>query len=472
MNSRRHRAPSAPGEAPPAPGDTIAALATAAGPAGIAVVRISGSGAWAVAARVVAPRSGGEAFAGNAGRCRHVRLHDPLTAEVLDDGVMLVFRAPRSYTGEDVVELQGHGGGVAARRLLEAVLAAGARLAEPGEFTRRAFLNGRLDLTQAEAVLDLIQARTDRAAQAARARLDGRLGADIHRLYDSLTAICADIEALLDFSEDDVPEGFMEETARRLGLLLEAVRARVATWHAGHLLREGALVVISGRPNAGKSSLLNALLGCDRAIVSEIPGTTRDAIEESISLDGIPVRLVDTAGLRKTDCAIEAEGVARAGTLVARADLNLHLLDGSRPLDAEDHRHLEALSPARTLLVLGKADLPPRIAPAALPSWACVPVSARTGKGLEDLRRTLGERLGVDQAAPMGSEISTRHRRELEQAADAIAASVDLLAGPPDGLVLAALRLREAALALGRITGRVWSEELLDAVFSRFCVGK
>ncbi len=451
---------------------TIAALATAPGAAAVSIVRISGPEAWAIAARVARLPAHVPDWDAAAGRFLHVRLMHPLSGEALDDGLLLVFRARHSYTGEAAAELQGHGGGVAARRLLQAVLAAGARLAQPGEFTRRAFLNGRLDLTQAEAVMDLIQARTDRAAAAARAQLDGRLGAEIHALYETLTALCADIEALLDFSEEEVPEGFNQDADGRMDRLLEQLRRLISSWQAGHLLRDGALVVISGRPNVGKSSLLNALLGRDRAIVSETPGTTRDAIEEGLVLDGIPVRLVDTAGLRETRCVIEAEGVARAGVLVEQADLNLHLLDGSRPLDEADLGQLAKLAPARTLLAVNKSDLPGCLDRGVLEGWTSVAISARLGLGLDELRQALVDKLGLDATTPMGAEVSARHRRELEDAESAVRDARQLLGGRSDGLVLSAQRLREAALALGRITGRVWSDDLLDAVFSRFCVGK
>jgi tRNA modification GTPase len=453
-------------------GETIAALATAGGPAGVAIVRISGPAARSVAARVVR-QSGDVPWQEMAGRWRHVRVLHPGSDATLDDAIMLVFRAPRSYTGEDVVELQGHGGGVPARRLLEAVLAAGARLADPGEFTRRAFLNGRLDLTQAEAVCDLIQARTERAAQAARAQLDGVLGGEIDALYEGLTEVCADVEALLDFDAEEAPAGCTARGAERLELLTARLRALLATWHTGHLLRDGALVVISGRPNVGKSSLLNALLGRARAIVAATPGTTRDSIEEGMALEGVPLRLVDTAGLRATACDIEAEGVARAGALVAQADLNLHLLDLSRPLTAEDREQLARLAPARTLLALNKCDLSHRLDRDELSGWRSVTICARDGTGLEALRAALAGMLGLNASAPMAADVSARHRQELEVADAAIAEGRRLLLeGGGEGLVLAAEQLRAAALALGRITGRVYSDDLLDAIFSRFCVGK
>lgn len=451
---------------------TIAALATAPGPAGVAIVRISGPASWEVAARVACLPPHVPDWQAAVGRCLHVRMVHPDNDAPLDDGLLLVFQAPHSFTGEALVELQGHGGGVAARRLLDAALAAGAVPAAPGEFTRRAFLNGKLDLTQAEAVLDLIQARTDRAAQAARARLDGSLGNEIHCLYDKLTGICADVEALLDFDEGEVPGEFTASAGERLTPLLQQVHHLAGSWHMGHLLREGALVVISGRPNAGKSSLLNVLLGRERAIVAETPGTTRDAIEESLVIDGVAVRLVDTAGLRETNCVIEAEGVARARALVAQADLNLHLLDGSRQMDADDQRWLAGLAPQRTLLAINKDDLPRLLDTAALAGWEHVAISARQGNGLDGLRRALSRRLGLNSATPMGAEVSTRHRHELERAASALCEGRELLAAGPEGLVLAAQQLRSAAEALGRIIGRVWSDDLLDAIFSRFCVGK
>ncbi len=451
---------------------TIAAPATATGPSGIAVLRISGPEAHAVAARVVCLP---EDFCWEraAGRWRHVRVHHPRTRETLDDAVMLVFRAPRSYTGDDAVELQCHGGSLSVRRLLDAVLTAGARPAEPGEFTRRAFINGRLDLTQAEAVLDLINARTDRAAQAARSQLDGRLGREIDDLYTGLTAVCAEIEAWLDFDETEVPGDFNVRAAETLERLSGSMRALADTWHAGHLLRDGAMVVISGRPNVGKSSLLNALLGHARAIVSSTPGTTRDSIEESLVLEGIPVRLVDTAGLRVTRCEIESEGVARADNLMARADLNLHVLDLSRPLTEEDRRHLDKLKPSRGLLVFNKCDLVPRLDADFSADWRRVRTSAATGLGIDQLKRVLADALGLAEVAPMGLDVSARHRREIESAMEAADEAAGLLReNGAEGLVLAAGSLRRAAGALGRITGREYSEDLLDTIFRRFCVGK
>ena len=476
--------------------DTVVALATAPGRAGIAVVRVSGPEAWSVGAKIAGLSSTPHSLAGT---FRHVRFR-ARGGEVADDGVILFFAAPRSYTGEDVVELQCHGGGIPSRLLLEAAVAAGARPAEPGEFTKRAFLNGKIDLARAEAVMDLVAARTERAATAARAQMDGRLSDAVNAAFDSLVDIQASVEHLLDFDEDEIPPSFCDDSARALFELERQLDHLASNWHAGHLLREGALAVISGLPNAGKSSLLNALLGRNRAIVSDSPGTTRVSIEESFDVDGIPVRLVDTAGLRSGAAdAIEAEGVARSEALIRDADLHLRVVDVSVPLPHEEARAIAALPPDRTIIVLNKVDLVQEtgnreqgignreqdkylLSPISyLPSPICdaicgagnaIAVSARTGANLGALTRLMAKLLSSDEAAASAPEISERHRKEIEAARDAVAAARECLAQGGEGLVLAAQRLAEGAEALGRVTGRVWSEELLDAIFGKFCVGK
>lgn len=450
--------------------ETIAAIATAQGPAGVSVVRISGDKAWRIGAAVAGLDAWPRTLAGT---FRHVRFHNPENGETIDDGIILFFAGPHSYTGEDVVELQGHGGRLPSERLLSAAIEGGARPAEPGEFTKRAFLNGKVDLSQAEAVMDLIEARTDRAAAAAHEQLEGRLSRDIGHLYEDLVTIAADLEHLLDFDEDEVPGTFCEETAGRLADLERRAQGLLSNWRTGTLLREGALAVISGRPNAGKSSLLNALLGRERAIVSAIPGTTRDSIEESIVIAGIPVRLVDTAGLREgSDDLIEAQGIARAGALLKRADLHLRVLDGSLPLDpAAALADLADLPPDRTILVLNKSDK--GLVANPLPDgYRVLSLSAATGDGLDRLRTAIGEMLETDTDAASAPEISERHRLLLATAAEEIACARECLVRDAEGIVLAAQRLETAADGLGRITGRVWSDDLLDSVFSRFCVGK
>ena len=471
--------------------DTIAAIATAPGAAGVAIVRVSGPGAKAVAGRVARR----DFAALPHGTFFHAKFHDPRDGAVIDDGMVLVFHSPRSYTGEDVVELQGHGGRTPARRLLGAVLAAGARQAGPGEFTRRAFLNGKLDLTQAEAVADLIASRTERAARAARSQLDGALGRRLDAIYDSAANICADLEAWLDVEEGEIDAPAITAIAGRIADLEGDIAREIASGHDGRILREGALVVISGVPNVGKSSLLNALLGMSRAIVSDEPGTTRDIVEEGISIDGIPLRLADTAGLRAAPGAIEREGVARAREIMSRADLHIHLLDASgAPLEEQFAALPQDLPRGATIIAVNKCDIAKNGAPffaattaghcggspaavntqtGSAQGWSICYVSAKTGEGLDALRRMIVEKLGLpQQGGDADIAVAERHRAELEEALDhAGLARANLLAGP-EGCVLAANELRATAEALGRITGRVFSDELLDRVFSRFCVGK
>jgi tRNA modification GTPase len=390
----------------------------------------------------------------------------------VDDAVLLVYRAPHSYTGEDTLEIQGHGGSLPSRRLLAAALAAGARLAEAGEFTKRAFLNGRLDLTQAEAVCDFIQAKTERAAQVARAQLDGALGQRIGLLYDQMVTLCADVEHLLDFDEGELPATFAAAAGSALMARVAEIEGLVASWDEGHLLRDGALVVICGRPNAGKSSLLNALLGRNRAIVHAVPGTTRDVIEESCALNGVPLRLVDTAGLRLTDNEVEREGIERAHELMRQADLTLFLVDQSVPWPEDELAAHGALHPARTVVVQTKCDLPSAGALPALGERTHVCLSTVSGAGLDALRAAICEKLGLAHESSGQTVVTLRHVTELRQAARQAREAAETLSEGPDRLVISAKHLREAAEALGRIVGRVYSDDLLDTIFGRFCVGK
>ncbi len=451
--------------------DVIAAIATAAGAAGVCVVRMSGAGALSLGDRLVrglksppSHRAGGTFF--------HADLIHPHSGARIDDVVMLVYRAPHSYTGEDTLEIQGHGGPVLPRLLLEAVLAAGARLAEPGEFTKRAFLNGRMDLTQAEAVCDLIQARTERAALAARAQLNGALGRRVGALYEQVTDFCAEVEHLLDFDDSELPDGFMDGAQGRLDEIKRELAALIGTWREGHLLREGALVVISGRPNAGKSSLLNALLGKERAIVHHEPGTTRDVIEEGCAIGGVPLRLVDTAGLRESQDAVESEGVARARALMRQADINLRVVDLTADDAEEALGELVEFDRDRTLVGLSKCDLPWAYSAALPDGWQAVRFSAKTGVGLDDVRQALLARLGMSGESAGEAFASQRHIAELRTAVAQVQAAGEALSGGGERLVLAANHLRETAEALGRIVGRVYTADLLDAIFRRFCVGK
>lgn len=434
--------------------DTIAAVATAPGRAGVAVVRVSGPDAFAVAAKVAgvaAPGIGGEILPS----VRHVRFRNPVSDTPLDDGVLLAFAAPRSYTGEDVAELQCHGGAVAPRRVLEACLAAGARLARRGEFTERAYLNGKLDYDQASGVLALVDALTDRAADAAMEGASGAAARALRALYDRALALSATIEHALDVSEEELPEGFTRSIAESVNDLRGQTRAEIVRAREGRMLRDGAKVVLAGPPNVGKSSLFNALVGSARAIVSDRPGTTRDAIEAWIDIAGWPVCLVDTAGLRTAADAVEAEGVERAKNIAAAADIILDLHDAPPAVLSG-----EAADLPRKIVVLTKCDLLPGDRPQGL-----VAVSAVTGEGIERLKGVIAERL-VAKAEGAGEAAG-------DARADRLCEIEGILARVPSGdLVLAANAVRDAASRLGAMIGAEYSADMLEALFSRFCVGK
>ena len=430
----------------------------------MAVVRVSGPAAFRIASEV----TGRKVDASMAGRFFHSAFHPvvprvPERPQPIDDGLVLVFASPRSYTGEDVVELQGHGGSIAPRRVLEACLAAGARLARRGEFTQRAFLNGRLDLGMAEAVIDLVDARTERGADDAAARLMGAASRPLEEMYVAAIDLSSRVEHALDFSEDELPEGFSESVSRDVARLASLVERKLSTAREGRILREGALVVLCGRPNAGKSSLMNALLGEGRAIVSDEAGTTRDTIEEGAEIGGWPVRLVDTAGLREAEGEVEREGVRRAEALVAQADVVLHVIEPG------DEAPAPLGIPPSAIRVFSKCDT----TPPPNRTTTHLLTSAKTGEGIDALKDAIAARLGqiaAKSAEETGADVTTRQKEALLAARTALASANGALdAGE---WTIAANELRSASEALGRLLGKVYSDDLLDALFSRFCVGK
>jgi len=453
--------------------DTIAAIATAAGEGAIAIVRVSGPESLAIADRVIAcagappsQRLPGTFVHG------HLRVETEGSRETVDEVIVLIYRAPHSYTREDSVEIQGHGGTTAARRILRALLQAGARLAEPGEFTRRAFLSGRIDLLQAEAVLDLIRARTDRAAAAAVEQLDGRLSRAFDSLYDQLVDIAARIEATLDFPEDEVPGIAMSRVRVTLSSILEQMDALLGTWNEGVLLREGAIVAILGRPNVGKSTLLNAMLGMDRVIVSHVPGTTRDVVEESMSIGGVAIRLADTAGLRETECDIESAGIERARALMSKAAYILYVVDASDVMDSYDREHLERLSPERTVVVANKCDQSVKFDRSDLGRWTVVETSLIRGEGVDAVKAALDSKILSGAPTPAHAVISERHRALMVEARDEVSRLLESIYSEAGDPVLVASGLRLAIASLGLVTGREYHDELLDAIFTKFCIGK
>jgi tRNA modification GTPase len=450
--------------------DTIAAIATASGVGAISIVRISGPDSLALADRLFlckAPRPserpGGTFVYGRVGQ----------PGGVIDEGVLLIFRAPHSYTREDVVEIQCHGGRESVRRVLRHVLEAGARAAEPGEFTRRAFLNGRLDLVQAEAVMDLIASQSDRAAASAVEQLCGRLSDSLRSAYNQVIMACSDLEATLDFPEEDFPDELADNAAQHLARSLVMIDSLLLNWEEGHRLREGALVVISGQPNAGKSTLLNRLLGKNRAIVSPIPGTTRDAIEETFILNGIPIRLVDTAGLRDTGCAVEKEGISRARAYIEKADLRLHVIDATRPFSQADLDSLAETPKELSIVLFNKTDMKQVVSASKFKSYACLPISLKKEMGINGLLSVIANKLDSNPSAPPHATLSERHRKLLESGRQALLEARTLMTPiQHDRLVPAASHLREAADHLGKLIGRVYYDDMLDQIFSHFCIGK
>ena len=454
--------------------DTIAAIATPAGAGGIAVVRISGPDAERIAGALFV-----RAAAEN-GRLKSHMLHygtirDPKTDKSLDRVLLTIMRKPRSYTGEDVVEVHCHGGAFVVRRILGLILSAGARHAEPGEFTKRAFLNGRVDLTQAEAVLDLIAARTEKGADIALAQIKGELSNWVAHLRDELIDIFAQVEAAIDFPEEDI------ELLDRPGLIskINGLRTKIVniidTYEWGRLIREGASVCICGRPNVGKSSLFNALLGAERVIVTPTPGTTRDVIEESINLDGLPVVLWDTAGIRETADQVERIGVNLSLQHFQKSEAVVVVLDGSVALTDDDKVFLSSIKGKKGLIAINKIDLEQAVNLNNLRQVTgdkkFVMVSAKQGQGLQNLKSSLRELILNGNREPVFVLTNLRHKIALSRGEQALGETVSTLIEmrPPE---LVAVTLQQARESLEEVVGLVHSDDILESIFSKFCVGK
>lgn len=452
--------------------DPIVAIATPPGSGGLAVLRVSGRGALEVADRVFRPGRPGAPMPSSAPTHTVHHGHVMAGGRAVDEVLLTVLRGPRTYTREDTVEVGCHGGVVVARMVLEAFLAAGARMAGPGEFTRRAFLNGRLDLAQAEAVADLIHARSERAVRAATAQLSGALSRRIEALREGLMTVLAHVEAHLDFPDEDIaPETGAALEARMEAAMTDAGRL-VESARNGRLLREGARVAIVGAPNAGKSSLLNALLGVERAIVSDVPGTTRDTVEDLVTVAGYPVVLVDTAGMRESADAIEREGMRRSREAAMGADVVLEVADVTLPPPTVVP--VERAAGTAWLRVANKCDLEPDPGYAAEAGW--IRVSCRTAEGLDQLRAAMGASLGGGTAAGglgVGEEwaVSARHQDALRRSLEAMGLALGAMRQGV-ALDLVAADLRVAAQAVGEVVGKTGTEDLLDRIFSTFCIGK
>ena len=484
--------------------DTIAAIATPLGEGGLAVVRISGPQAFAIADKCFSPvgKSSHKPSAAPTHTIQFGKIvrHIPdapaprgldetadetrrqgcrrSQEEVIDEVLLAVLRAPRTFTREDTVEISCHGGLLPAKLVLDALLANGARMAGPGEFTKRAFLNGRIDLAQAEAVADLIHSRTELALAAANEQLAGKLSQRINRLRDDLMHTLAHVEAHIDFPDEDIAPDTKEKLLQRLEHGIAFMDELLGTANEGQILRRGIRAAIVGRPNAGKSSLLNQLLGRDRAIVSHIPGTTRDTIEETANIRGLPVVFIDTAGLRESHDEVEREGVRRSRASLAQAELILHVLDASEPLTGADQDYLAEFADKKRILVRNKTDLPVKL---ELPAESQIPdlksqivdVSCLSGQGIEVLKDAIKRLIwsGEINAEMLQVAINSRHQDALARARAATRRAAEALAAAAT-LELVALDLRIAANAVGEIVGKTTTEDLLDSIFSTFCIGK
>jgi len=462
--------------------DTIVAPATPPGAGAVAIVRLSGPRAieiarllWHSAARDLSALSPRRLYLGE--------IRDPSTGAPIDRAMLAIFPAPRSLTGEDVAELQCHGGSYLVRRVVALATAAGARLAEPGEFSRRAFLNGRIDLTEAEAIADLVSARGEAALRMALAQLSGALADRVTGLRRQVIAIRAHLEAEIDFADEDIRLPSRDDIVGEIDSLTADLAELHDSFARGRIIREGARAAIIGKPNAGKSSVLNLLLGADRAIVTPIPGTTRDVIEDSIALGGLPLVLADTAGVRESADPVERIGIERTRRHAGDTDLVIAVFDSSRPLDSDDADVIAMCAGRAGVAILNKRDLPPRLNAEILCARGLelpiVEFSALTAAGLSELRdrleRTVADLAGGANGTSGGGEIVAisreRHRDALARALDSLgAARLSALAAMPPEIV--AVDVMAAADALGSITGIVGTEDVLDALFREFCIGK
>lgn len=453
--------------------DTIAAIATPLGEGGLAVIRISGAQTFAIADKIFLP-VGKKSLNPSDATSHTIHFGKIVRAEKIVDEVLLaVLRAPRTFTREDTVEISCHGGILPAKLVLDILLENGARLAEPGEFTKRAFLNGRIDLAQAEAVADLIHSRTELALAAANEQLAGKLSQRINELRDDLMKTLAHVEAHIDFPDEDISPDTKEQLFKRLEYGIAFMDELLRTANEGQILRRGIRAAIIGRPNAGKSSLLNQLLGHNRAIVSPIPGTTRDTIEETANIRGLPVVFIDTAGLREARDEIEVEGIRRSRESLAKAELILHILDASETFTPADENYLAEFAGKKRILVRNKTDLLGKL---NLPEKFSAPVAdvcCLSGQGIEALKDAIKNLIwaGKIEAGMLQVMINSRHQEALSRARTATLTTIDALRAD-ESLELVALDLRIAVNAVGEIVGKTTTEDLLDSIFSQFCIGK
>lgn len=455
--------------------DTIAAVATSLGESGIAIVRVSGQKALKIVSSIFRGKNGRSLDDIKSYTMRYGHIIDKDKNEIIDEVIVSYMKSPRSFTAEDTVEVNCHGGVVSTNRVLEEVIESGARLAEPGEFTKRAFLNGRIDLSQAEAVIDIIRAKTELSMKSALAQSEGRVSREIKVLRNKLLGIIAGIEATVDFPEDDLEETTSKITQAQLKSVLGDVEFLLSSASEGKILREGLDTVIVGKPNVGKSSLLNALVMERRAIVTDIPGTTRDIIEEYINIDGVPVRIIDTAGIRKTEDVVEKIGVERSREKINEADLVILMLDSSSELDKEDLDIIDYIKDKKYIVLLNKSDLGNKFNKGdihGLNSEYILEVSAKTGEGIDALKDSIKHLFFKGEITSKDTVITnTRHKEALMRARESLIAALSALKNT-SAIDLASIDVRNAWMNLGEITGETLEEDIIDKIFSEFCIGK
>ena len=453
--------------------DTIAAISTPPGRGGIGVIRLSGPDSLTIANSFFRSDSASEPWRPNRARFGHVV--DPTADDLIDEAVVTYFKGPRSYTGEDIVEISCHGSPVILTRVLQLAVQKGARIAEPGEFTFRAFFNRRVDLTQAQAVRDLINAQTQYQARVATKQLEGELSRRLTPFKDSLIDIIVHLESSIEFVEEDISPENSSTLQGKLRAVIDGLSEIARSFTFGRYVREGFDLAIVGRPNVGKSSIFNRLIGVDRAIVTALPGTTRDALYESTSISGIPVRLIDTAGIRETSDLVESIGVTRSKSAIADADISLLVLDASDSLNDDDFHLLSHVPAQRRIVTINKSDLPQRLTESSLPSDGdeLTHVSALTGDGFDVLTSRIFKRLTGTDAAERDDIIITDARQydAVRRAIEHVTGGLEMIRqGELEEILL--LRLRGALSALGEVTGETLTEEILGQIFSTFCIGK
>lgn len=457
--------------------ETIAAISTAMGEGGIGIVRISGPQCFTILDKIFIAKNP-ETIENIPGyTIKYGKIVHPRTGKTIDEVLVSYFKAPRSYTTEDMCEINSHGGTVVLRMVLEACLQAGASLAEPGEFTKRAFLNGRIDLSQAESIIDLIQAKSEKEAQASAQQLEGRLSKKIKGIQAKLLDFMADIEASIDYPEYDIEEVTNPEMARKLEEVSRDLANLEKSFETGKILKEGIKTVIIGRPNAGKSSLLNAILQEERAIVSDIAGTTRDTIEEMITVRGVPLKLIDTAGIRKTEDEIEKIGVERALKLMKEAELVIHIIDGTEELTEEDQTILSQIQDKNALVLLNKIDQGDsgleNDETLKATGKKVIKISAKLGDGIEEMYQEISKMFQLEQLQSDSEVLITniRHKNQIHNAWVACEkAKRAIMENMPIDLV--AVEIKEILEAIGEITGDQVSDDIINEIFHKFCLGK